>query len=59
MSKFAELVLKDLARYMTPAQLRKEAKAQGLTYEEMLEMTYENMQFDIKSAIKTLKKVTR
>lgn len=38
-------VLRRIAReYMTPDQLRRDAKNVGLDYEEYLEMTYENIQ---------------
>lgn len=42
--------------YQTPKQLRKESKGQyGLDFEEAIEMSYENIQLEAKSAIKGVK----
>lgn len=38
--------------YMTPRQLQKSAAQQGLTYEESLEMAYENIQSDAAIALR-------
>lgn len=46
-------VLKRIARgYMTPDQLRRDADNIGLSYEEYLEMSYENIQSEAQRAIK-------
>lgn len=43
--------LKRIAKqYMTPDQLRRDAKNVGLDYEEYLEMSYENIQADAQRA---------
>lgn len=45
--------LKRIARdYMTPEQLRRKASQYGLSFAEMLEMSYENLQDEAKHAIK-------
>lgn len=45
--------LKKIARqYMTPAQLRRDARNVGLDYDEYLEMSYENIQAEAERAIK-------
>jgi hypothetical protein len=44
--------LKRIARYMTPNQIRRDADNMGLDYVEYLEMTYENVQSEAKSATK-------
>lgn len=44
--------LKRIVKYMTPDQIRRDAKANDMGYEEYLEMAYENIQFEAKHAIK-------
>jgi len=45
--------LKRIARnYMTPDQIRRDAKNVGLDYEEYLEMSYENIKAEAERAIK-------
>lgn len=44
--------LKRIGKYMTPDQIRRDAKREmGLDYEEYLEMSYENIQAEAKRAI--------
>jgi hypothetical protein len=44
--------LKRITKYMTPDQIRRDAKkGMGLDYEEYLEMSYENIQNDAKRAV--------
>lgn len=45
-------VLKRIGRqYMTPDQIRRDAKNTGLSYVEYLEMSYENIQEEARRAI--------
>lgn len=45
--------LKRIVRYMSPERLRRQAEKQyGLTYEEALEMAYDNIQGEAMSALK-------
>ncbi|HLY06117.1 MAG TPA: hypothetical protein VKR31_10245 [Rhizomicrobium sp.] len=45
--------LKTIARrYMTPAQILRAASQSGMTYEEYLEMAYENLQSAAEQAIR-------
>jgi hypothetical protein len=47
-----EMALRRILRYMTPAQLRRHCERQyGLSYEESLEMAYENVLGEARSAI--------
>ena len=46
-------VLKRIASYLPPNKLRREAEKQyGLDYEEALEMAYENVLIEAKSALR-------
>ena len=45
--------------YQTPTQLRRNAEKQyGLDFEEALEMSYENIQMEAKSAAKGIRQIT-
>ena len=47
-----ESVLRVIAYgFRPPEELREEAELMGLTYEEILEMAYENMQYEAKTAL--------
>lgn len=47
-----EIALRRILSYMTPDQLRRQAEKQyGLAYEEALEMAYENVQSEARSAL--------
>jgi hypothetical protein len=47
-----EMALRRILRYMTPTQLRRHAERHyGLHYEEALEMAYENVQGEARSAL--------
>ncbi len=51
-------VLKSISKgYLTPNQMRKGAKDFGLDFEEALEMAYENIQHEAKSAISNVKPI--
>ncbi|GAB3937278.1 hypothetical protein [Larkinella terrae] len=44
--------------YQTPKKIKKEAESTyGLEYEECLEMSYENIQYEAKNAIKGIKPI--
>ncbi len=51
--------LKDIGKgYYTPDQLRKESKKDwGLSYQEALEMSYENIQHTANAVVKGIKKI--
>lgn len=49
-----EIVLRRIATYQTPDQLRQNATSDyGLNYEEALEMAYENIQQEAKAALES------
>lgn len=51
-------VLKRIARdYQTPKQLRKKEGQYGLSFEEEIEMAYENIQNDATNAIRRVRKI--
>jgi hypothetical protein len=45
----AEQAIRELKQFMTPRQMERDAKKSGLSYEEYLEMSYENMQAIVKA----------
>lgn len=52
-----EWALRRIATSMTPQQLRRQSElAYGLEYEEVLEMAYENIQGEAKTALKGVRK---
>lgn len=50
--RYYDTLKKIARRYMTPDQIRRDAKNAGLDYDEYLEMSYENIQLDAERAIK-------
>lgn len=47
-----------IAKYRTPAQLRRDAERDyGLSYEEVLEMAYENIQLEAQAASKGITEI--
>lgn len=49
--------LKRITQYDTPTRLKKDSRGDwGLDYEEALEMSYENIQEEAKSALKGIKR---
>ncbi len=42
--------------YMTPDEIRRDADNTGLSYNEYLEMSYENIQAEAKAAVKGLRR---
>jgi len=55
-----EAALRRIAAYMTPAQLRRQSERKyGLTFEESLEMAYENVIGEAKAALRGVRKRRR
>lgn len=56
---FMRHVLKRISKdYMTPAQIRKDTKGDfGLDFEEMIEMSYENIQTEAAAGCKNVKAI--
>lgn len=51
-------MLRKISRdYMTPAQIRKDAKNEGLDFDEYLEMSYENIQRDAHYAVSGVREI--
>lgn len=58
--KMRNALLKIAKDYMTPEQLRKECKkgyGAGVSYEEAIEMSYENIQIEAEAAVKGVRVV--
>lgn len=58
-NRMRETLIQISKNYSTPTQLRKESRGEwGLDFEEAIEMAYENIQGEAKSAVANVKPIT-